>query len=481
VRKALLKPGFFLILVGAIIGSILQVGFAAGSQPSQQEKLIIEAGSTNTIFGIEIPVPTPDFPSDAQSTTGPVPPPGLDQGIQPTSLSASTTLSVPAYIWYRGCGPTATGMVLGYWDGNGFPNLVAGNAITQTTAVDDMISSTGNYNDYCIPLDYYPDPLLDDLSTTAPGDAHADDSIADFMLTSQSARGNYYGWSYFSDVADSLEHFVEFAAPEYTGQAENLPFGSFPWEDYKAEIDADRPVVFLVDTDGNGGTDHFVAGIGYDDNDGTPQYGCLNTWDKSIHWYEYAAIGSGQLWGIYGATTFEIDIDPPPSGRVVINEIDPSNPDILELFNAGGQAVDMNGWQLVIEDSPVYTFTSFTLQPGAYIAIEEYGNPASNTTSWLYTGKNLSFWPAYGHLGLIDGSETDSGIDFVRWGTSGYLPPSGTSWTGTNPPGVSANRTLGRDTENNDTDDGDDWCLEISTLGAQNSVCNPVFLPLVMR
>ena len=28
----------------------------------------------------------------------------------------------------------------------------------------------------------------------------------------------------------------------------------------------------------------------------------LNTWDSSIHWYDFAAMASGQSWGVYGAT-----------------------------------------------------------------------------------------------------------------------------------------------------------------------------------
>ena len=33
---------------------------------------------------------------------------------------------VPAYYWYRGCGPTSAGMIIGYWDGHGYSNLVVG-------------------------------------------------------------------------------------------------------------------------------------------------------------------------------------------------------------------------------------------------------------------------------------------------------------------------------------------------------------------
>ena len=80
---------------------------------------------------------------------------------------ASTTISsVPAYDWRHGCGPTAAGMVIGYWDGQGYGALVPGDAYTQTTAVDTMIASGNsdldlgtNFSDYCFPVEYsFTDP-----------------------------------------------------------------------------------------------------------------------------------------------------------------------------------------------------------------------------------------------------------------------------------------------------------------------------------
>jgi hypothetical protein len=418
-------------------------------------------------------------PANAQSTSGPLPPPNLDPGFTLKSPDAAVTLNVPAYLWYRGCGPTAAGMVLGYWDGNGYPNLVSGSAATQTTAVNAMISSTGNYNDYCLPLDYAPAPILADLSEPPIGDEHADDSIADFMFTSQSIRNNYYGWSWFSHMEYALEDYVENEVPEYIGSAANKTFGNLSWEDYKAEIDAGRPVVFLVDSNGDGGTDHFVPGIGYDENGDTHLYACWDTWYYQIRWEEYAQMASGQSWGIYGASLFEIDDAPPPPGVVVINEVEPSAPDIIELFNAGGQATDMTGWLLVVNDLLEYTFLSFSLQPGAYVVIQEFGNSDNDTETSLYTEGNLNFASTYGAVGLVNNGF--NGVDFVRWGTSIKSPPNPTAWTGVNPPAVPTNRTLGRDSASTDTDDGDDWYLEMPSLGFQNDEFFRVYLPLIIR
>ena len=247
-----------------------------------------------------------------QSTTGPTPPPGIDRGIRPITATQVTIPGVPAYLWHHGCGPTAVGMVVGYWDGNGYPNLVPGSASTQTAAVDAMIADDrGNpdcaaadgdhYQDYSCPIDSTPN-LLADRSQT--GGAHASNCVGDFFETSWSSRNNYYGWSWFSDAHSSFTGYVHWAEPQYSSSAENKYFSQFSWASYKAEIDAGRPVVLLVDTNGDGETDHFVTGIGYDDNNTT--YGVYNTWDTNTHWYTWRGVEAGNTWGIYGVTLFKI-------------------------------------------------------------------------------------------------------------------------------------------------------------------------------
>lgn len=259
------------------------------------------------------------WPEDAQSTTGPVPPEGIDRGERgDLAPEVQVVLSgVPAYIWHNGCGPTAAGMVIGYWDGNGFPDLVPGSASTQTAAVNNMISTSGNYNDYCLPIDSYPN-LLPDKSEAPVGDEHPNDCVADLMRTSQSYYSNYYGWSWYSDVDNAMQGYVSMVAPHYTATVVNQPWGTFTWNSFRAEIDAGRPVVLLVDTDGDGGTDHFVTAYGYRDDGGTNQYACRDTWDTGIHWYNFAQMASGRPWGIYGATTFRLSGSVAP-GPLVYN------------------------------------------------------------------------------------------------------------------------------------------------------------------
>jgi hypothetical protein len=214
---------------------------------------------------------------------------------------------VPAYYWRHGCAPTGGGMIIGYWDGQGFSNLVEGDASSQTAAANQMIASTEHYNDYALPKDS--GSVIADKSTT--GGAHENNSVADWMRTSWSARGNTYGSTRYSNIDDGLEGYARAMGYE-EADAWNESWGSFTWDDYVTEIEAGRPIGLLVDSNGNGSVDHFVAGVGY--NEATMQYAAYNTWDYSLHWYNFAPVSSSQSWGIYGATFF--DPGTPPTDTV---------------------------------------------------------------------------------------------------------------------------------------------------------------------
>ncbi|MCP4569561.1 MAG: hypothetical protein GY841_18445 [FCB group bacterium] len=280
--------------------------------------------------------------SAQQSRTGPVPPPGTDRGlIEPTRAQVLIS-GVPTYIWHHGCGPTAVGMVVGYWDGLGASQLVDGDASTQTAAANTMMTNddgngscggmdSNHFQDYSCPKDYSPSPLQTDRSET--GGAHTDDCVGDFMYTSHSYRSNYYGWSWFSHVPRSFTEYVDLVAPGSNPQATNHYYGTGLWAEYVAEIDANRPVVLLVDTDGDEYTDHFVTGIGY--NDVTMQYAIYDTWDHSTHWYNWHGLLSGSPWGIYGITKFSVEYGLEiESSLPYQNQIDVSTvTDISVVFN----------------------------------------------------------------------------------------------------------------------------------------------------
>jgi hypothetical protein len=209
---------------------------------------------------------------------------------------------VPSYLWYRGCGPTALGMVVGYYDIHGFNDLVTGEANLQTEFVNEIIANQEHYVDYSLPLDFYPD-LLSDSSEL--GNPHVSNCIADFMKTSQSLHNNYWGWSWASDIGLAFLNFVQMKNPFYSVTINYEYYNSNSWGIFVNEIDQNRPVVLLVDTDGDGNTDHFVTGIGYDDVNFL--YAIYDTWDNQIHWYEWRQMSSMYSWGIYGFNIFSLN------------------------------------------------------------------------------------------------------------------------------------------------------------------------------
>ena len=151
-------------------------------------------------------------------------------------------------------------------------------------------AGSNHYLDYSCPIDTYP-ALYPDLSDY--GGAHVSNCVADFMETSWSSRNNRYGWSWFSDVPGSFTDYVSLVAPGYGPTATNYSYAGFLFSMFQNEIDNGRPVVLLVDSNGDGSTDHFVPAVGYDDVN--HMYACLNTWDAIRARDEIRAINASYM------------------------------------------------------------------------------------------------------------------------------------------------------------------------------------------
>jgi uncharacterized protein (TIGR02145 family) len=265
-----------------------------------------------------------------QSTTGPIRPLGVSTGIFKggIELKAGTIRiinGVPSYIWHRGCGPTALGMVVGYYDLHGFPDLIAGDAATQTEYVNGAIANDQHYNDYSLPIDYSPNLIKDNSEL---GGAHTSNCIADFMQTSWSSRYNYWGWSWSSDIAPAFTNYVHLINADYIATTSSIYYSNPDiWDLYKTEIDNNRPVVMLVDTDGNGSTDHFVTGIGYDVSGSL--YAIYDTWDHTIHWYPWRVLSVGNTWGIFCFDILNIEASE--------NTISDYDGNVYKIVNIGDQ------------------------------------------------------------------------------------------------------------------------------------------------
>lgn len=166
---------------------------------------------------------------------------------------------VSDYLWYRGCGPTAAADILGYWNNNGY-----GLFTNSSSAID---------------------------------------TLATLMHTSAE------GWTYLSEVPGAIETFASDRGYTFNSWNETVGLGwSFHWDSLVNEINRKYPLIFLVDTDANGVTDHFVPVVGYDERvDGSLWYGFYTTWtgNGAITWKSFERMASGVAWGVAYATLVE--------------------------------------------------------------------------------------------------------------------------------------------------------------------------------
>lgn len=287
------------------------------------------------------------------------PPPGYELARAPVAPSelnrpgASSTLTVPAYNWVFGCGAVAASMIGAYYDRNGFPNIYTGPANggvmplrndiwpTWTDGVGktypsnplaasrlglDGRTTRGSIDDYWVAYESTaPDPYI-----TGGWAQHAwGDSFGDFMKTSQSAYGNADGETYFywntngtrltcaAMSAESTSRDATFGrklfyeARGYTvtdcfnQRTDNVVAGGFSFAEYKAQIDAGRPVFIMLEG-------HFVVGVSYNDST-TPGTVFLNdTWDYATHSMSWGGSYSGMRMLAVGIANLASSVNPIP-------------------------------------------------------------------------------------------------------------------------------------------------------------------------
>jgi hypothetical protein len=211
-------------------------------------------------------------------------------------LEATIIPGVPAYLSRHGSGPTAAAMVLAYHDAHGFPELLPGNASVQTNRVNLAIASQEHYNDYCLPLDA-PPVILADKSELPEEERHPDNCLADHCLTSRSLYGNYYGQTKGIDLKPGIENFVR-SGGRYVATAATYPFAQVDWTTIRNEVLSNRPMVFLMDADGDSLEDLFVTVIGFYTENDINYFGCFNTLDGDLRWHEYRRAESGVPGGV---------------------------------------------------------------------------------------------------------------------------------------------------------------------------------------
>ncbi len=215
---------------------------------------------------------------------------------------------------------------------------------------------------------------------------------------------------------------------------------------------------------------------------------------KSIHGPTYFSAELDEILNDINSMGFEPDIHEPddeiaavativvgsfdlvgPSGGVVINEINVSSTDGVELYNSSDVTVDIGLYQVVCTadtwPTTTYTFApSFPLAPGSRVYIHERSDPANDSANDVYLPENIYFdYEQPGACALLD--DAGVAIDFVRFDgvgnpTATPVPP-GTVFTGSlaSPP---VSRVLGRDSMGTDTDDASDFTVQNPSGGVPN-------------
>lgn len=270
------------------------------------------------------------------------------QGVYPQAYNALS--GVPAFDWCYGCVPTATAMVMGYYDRLGYANLYAGPSAGTYSAAPQTVNGgvcpldntawgagecplaathlgidgraiRGSVDNYYIEYQSTaPDPYLTNGWTPhAPADC-----TADFMASSQSLHGNVDGETQLVfdplgypvenytegeptliDAAMGWQRFIQSRGYQVSRCYNQLIQGvgsstGFTWEQYKAEIDAGRPVIFTVGP-------HAVVAYGYNEVLGRDCY-IHDTWDHLSHQMVWGGTYlSGQHQGV---TVLQLQPDP---------------------------------------------------------------------------------------------------------------------------------------------------------------------------
>ncbi|MCF7858415.1 MAG: C39 family peptidase, partial [Candidatus Cloacimonetes bacterium] len=273
-----------------------------------------------------------------------------------TSETINVLTNVPAFDWSYGCSATSAAMMAGYYDNTIHPEMYTGPTnngvvpmnnsswgtgecpLSATHQGYDGLSSRGHVDDYWISYG----STASDPYITGGWTPHTNaDCTADFMGTNQSAFGNTDGATTFYNYTDGsilydytgcepgqkdgthgLREFFEsrgYAIQYNSGNYQNYSqyiMGysgntlGFTFDQYKAEIDAGRPVLIQVEG-------HTMLGLGYDDS--TNLVYIHDTWDHSNHTMTWGGSYSGMAHYAVGVFILEdpsITVTSPNGGEI---------------------------------------------------------------------------------------------------------------------------------------------------------------------
>lgn len=301
----------------------------------QEDKYVLRTFTINGKIVEEIIIPgPPERPAGYYPVAVELPQPNIAAGI-------NTLSNVPAFDWSFGCTATSAAMIAGYYDRTSYPNMYTGPTNGGVMPMDnsswpDWVDMNSDNRHQC-PLsathlgldgrstkghvdDYWkwygqpgPDPWVGNWTEHSYGDC-----TGDYMKTNQwvnpgsgfNTDGStvYYSYTDGSPItaADIETYGIDiydgpygnklfYESRGYTvtqmfnqkiqGQGTNPALG-YTYAQYKAEIDAGRPVMFHV-------TGHTMVGIGYDD--ATNLMYIHDTWDYNTYTMTWGSTYAGGI------------------------------------------------------------------------------------------------------------------------------------------------------------------------------------------
>jgi YD repeat-containing protein len=322
-----------------LAGIVVFLGLGASGLPAghAQEARGLGPGSYSTVTPMMLP--NGNMIDEVIIHGPPVPPPGFEVERQAVWLPEAVTaeginilVDVPAFNWVLGCSAVSGAMIAGYYDRSGWSNIYTGPTNGGVMPMDnsswptwsdgfatypncplvaskngvDGRATRGTIDDYWVQYESIADdPYIGHWTQHTWGDA-----IGDYMFTSQSAYGNpdgsttFYYWTGSPDplTCDDME---DYALPDgtlgrknfyeakgytvtdcYNQRTDNQVTGGFSFAQFKAEIDAGRPVMLNLEG-------HTVVGVGYDDSSNLVYI--HDTWDYSNHSMDWGGSYSGMV------------------------------------------------------------------------------------------------------------------------------------------------------------------------------------------